>query len=120
MNPDASIASVLNPGGIPTAWLVLGFFGQVMFSFRFLLQWIASERRRISVIPGLFWWFSIAGGTCLLVYAVLRRDTVMRLKKVIGCLCILVSARFIRAPTTQSITAIINNQGAQTQFVEEP
>lgn len=77
MNPDASIASVLNPGGIPTAWLVLGFFGQVMFSFRFLLQWVASERRRISVIPGLFWWFSIAGGVCLLVYAVLRRDTVI-------------------------------------------
>ena len=77
MNPDASISSVFNPGGIPTAWLVLGFCGQVMFSFRFLLQWIASERKRVSVIPGLFWWFSIAGGICLLVYAVLRRDTVI-------------------------------------------
>ena len=53
MNPDASIASVLNPGGIPTAWLVLGFFGQVMFSFRFLLQWIASERRRSGVDDGV-------------------------------------------------------------------
>lgn len=77
MNPDASISSVFNPGGIPTAWLVLGFFGQAMFSSRFLLQWIASERRRISVVPGLFWWFSIGGGLCLLVYAVLRRDTVI-------------------------------------------
>jgi len=77
MNPDASVSSVLNPGAIPTHWLVLGFFGQIMFSFRFLLQWIASERRRVSVVPGLFWWFSIAGGLCLLVYAVLRRDTVI-------------------------------------------
>ena len=77
MNPDASFTSVFNPGGIPTLWLVLGFCGQIMFSFRFLLQWIASERRRISVVPGLFWWFSIAGGLCLLVYAFLRRDTVI-------------------------------------------
>jgi len=77
MNPDPSLSSVFNPGGIPTAWLVLGFFGQAMFSSRFLLQWIASERKRISVVPGLFWWFSIAGGICLLVYAVLRRDTVI-------------------------------------------
>jgi len=77
MSPDASISTLFNPGGIPAHWLVLGFFGQVMFSFRFLLQWIASERRRISVVPGLFWWFSIAGGVCLLVYAFLRRDTVI-------------------------------------------
>ena len=77
MSPDAMIPSVFNPGGIPTHWLVLGFVGQIMFSFRFLLQWIASERRRASVVPGLFWWFSIAGGVCLLVYAVLRRDTVI-------------------------------------------
>ena len=77
MSPDALIPSVFNPGGIPTHWLVLGFLGQVMFSFRFLLQWVASERRRVSVVPGLFWWFSIAGGLCLLAYAVLRRDTVI-------------------------------------------
>jgi len=77
MNPDPSISSVLNPGGIPTLWLVLGFGGQVMFSCRFLLQWIVSERRHRSVVPGLFWWFSIGGGMCLLVYAILRRDTVI-------------------------------------------
>src|SRR3989442_15989350 len=43
-------------------WLVVGFVGQAFFSLRFLVQWIASERRRESVIPISFWFFSIGGG----------------------------------------------------------
>ena len=62
---------------IPRAWLILGLTGQALFSGRFLIQWIASERRRASVVPGVFWWFSIAGGLSLLTYAVLRRDVVI-------------------------------------------
>lgn len=62
---------------IPIPWLVLGFSGQAMFSCRFLIQWIASERKKASVVPTLFWWFSIAGGVCLLFYAILRRDIVI-------------------------------------------
>jgi lipid-A-disaccharide synthase-like uncharacterized protein len=77
MTPDASTSSVLNPGGIPATFLVLGFLGQAMFSCRFLIQWFASERKRASVVPGLFWWFSIAGGLFLLTYAILRRDIVI-------------------------------------------
>jgi len=77
MTPDASISSVLNPGGIPSTFLVLGFLGQAMFSCRFLIQWIASERKGASVVPRLFWWLSIAGGLFLLTYAVLRRDIVI-------------------------------------------
>ena len=49
-------------------WLVLGFgfAGQALFSARFLIQWIASERERKSVVPVLFWYFSLAGGVVLL------------------------------------------------------
>ena len=61
---------------IPTFWLVVGFVGQAIFSGRFLLQWIVSERRKRSVVPGTFWWLSLAGGTTLLVYAIHRRDPV--------------------------------------------
>jgi lipid-A-disaccharide synthase-like uncharacterized protein len=50
-------------------WLGIGLFGQAMFSARFLVQWIVSERRRESVIPLPFWYFSIAGGAILFVYA---------------------------------------------------
>ena len=62
---------------IPTGWIVLGFVGQFFFSGRFLVQWVASERRKQSVVPTLFWWLSIGGGGCLLGYAILRRDPVI-------------------------------------------
>jgi lipid-A-disaccharide synthase-like uncharacterized protein len=47
-----------------------------MFSLRFLLQWIVSERARRSVVPEIFWYFSVAGGMILLAYAIWRRDPV--------------------------------------------
>jgi lipid-A-disaccharide synthase-like uncharacterized protein len=57
-------------------WAVLGFLAQALFSARFLIQWIVSERARRSVIPVAFWWFSIAGGALLFVYSLHRRDPV--------------------------------------------
>ncbi|OGK85035.1 MAG: lipid A biosynthesis protein [Candidatus Rokubacteria bacterium GWC2_70_16] len=59
-----------------TFWLAVGFLGQAFFSMRFLVQWIASERKKESVIPVSFWFFSIGGGLTLLVYAVYRLDPV--------------------------------------------
>jgi lipid-A-disaccharide synthase-like uncharacterized protein len=57
-------------------WAVLGFIAQALFSARFLVQWIASERARRSIIPMAFWWFSIAGGTLLFIYSLYRKDPV--------------------------------------------
>lgn len=57
-------------------WLVVGFMGQALFSARFLVQWLASERRKKSVVPLAFWYFSVAGGTTLLAYAIHRQDPV--------------------------------------------
>ena len=57
-------------------WVVLGFAAQGLFTMRFLVQWLASERAGRSVIPVAFWWFSIAGGLLLLVYALYRKDPV--------------------------------------------
>ena len=58
------------------AWLAVGFLGQILFTLRFLTQWIQTERRRESVIPPAFWYFSIAGGVTLLAYAIYRSDPV--------------------------------------------
>jgi lipid-A-disaccharide synthase-like uncharacterized protein len=57
-------------------WLIIGFLGQALFSMRFLVQWWASERKRRSVIPLAFWFFSVAGGITLLGYAIYRQDPV--------------------------------------------
>ncbi len=59
-----------------TIWLAVGFVGQALFSTRFIIQWIASERRKRSYIPTAFWLFSIAGGVTLLAYAIWREDPV--------------------------------------------
>jgi lipid-A-disaccharide synthase-like uncharacterized protein len=57
-------------------WVAIGFVGQAIFSARFTVQWIASERARRSVMPLAFWFLSLAGGLTLLAYAIYRRDPV--------------------------------------------
>ena len=57
-------------------WVLLGYVAQILFTMRFLVQWIASERAGRSIIPVGFWYFSIAGGLLLLVYALYRKDPV--------------------------------------------
>jgi lipid-A-disaccharide synthase-like uncharacterized protein len=66
------------------AWVVLGFVAQAFFTMRFVVQWIASERARKSVIPVAFWFFSIGGGALLLVYALYRRDPVFIAGQALG------------------------------------
>lgn len=67
-----------------TFWLVLGLTGQVAFTGRFVVQWIASEREGRSVVPVLFWVLSIAGSSLLLAYAIYRRDPVFVLGQSMG------------------------------------
>ena len=72
--------------GLEMAWLFFGFIAQSMYFVRFLLQWIASERVRRSVIPETFWYFSFAGGLMLLIYAFHRADPVIMLGQFFGLL----------------------------------
>ena len=67
-------------------WLGLGFFAQLMFSARFLVQWLASERAGKSIVPLLFWYLSIAGSVLLLAYSIHRRDPVFILGQSMGIL----------------------------------
>ncbi|MDN2583709.1 lipid-A-disaccharide synthase N-terminal domain-containing protein [Aquibium sp. ELW1220] len=57
-------------------WIVLGFVAQAMFTMRFVVQWLASEREKRSVVPIAFWFFSLGGGALLLIYAIQRQDPV--------------------------------------------
>jgi len=67
-----------------TIWLGVGLIGQALFFMRFLVQWIASERNRRSVVPRAFWYFSILGGMTLLAYAVHQRDVVFIIGQATG------------------------------------
>ena len=63
---------------------MLGMLGQVMFFSRFLVQWIASEKKGKSTIPVSFWHLSIGGGLLLLIYALWRKDPVITLGQLVG------------------------------------
>ncbi|MEM7178194.1 MAG: lipid-A-disaccharide synthase N-terminal domain-containing protein [Pseudomonadota bacterium] len=65
-------------------WIMVGLGGQVLFMMRFMLQWLASEKARRSVIPISFWWFSIGGAAILLAYAIHRADPVFILGQSLG------------------------------------
>lgn len=77
-------------------WLAVGFTGQALFSMRFIIQWIYSERERKSVVPVAFWYFSIAGGLTLLTYAIYRQDPVFILGQSLGVLIYARNLYFIR------------------------
>lgn len=66
------------------AWVGVGLGGQLLFTARFLVQWIASEKARRSVVPTAFWWFSIGGAAVLLAYAIYRADPVFILGQSMG------------------------------------
>jgi lipid-A-disaccharide synthase-like uncharacterized protein len=77
-------------------WLGVGLLGQALFSARFLVQWIASERRKQSVVPVHFWYLSLAGGVTLLAYAVHRLDPVFIIGQLAGLVVYLRNLYLIR------------------------
>lgn len=76
-------------------WVALGFLAQILFTMRFVVQWIVSERAGRSVIPMAFWWFSISGGLLLLVYALYRRDPVFIAGQAFGVFVYLRNVYFV-------------------------
>ena len=67
-------------------WIILGFIGQAVFFMRFLVQWIASEKKGESFIPVYFWYLSLTGGIILFIYAIHIGDPVFTLGQSCGLL----------------------------------
>ena len=70
----AFIFNISSPIGM--IWVGIGLLGQLLFTGRMLVQWLASETRRQSVVPAAFWWMSLGGALMLLAYFLWRRDVV--------------------------------------------
>ncbi len=77
-------------------WLGVGFLGQAFFSCRFRVQWLVSERRKRSIIPHAFWYFSLLGGATLLSYAIYKEDPVFIVGQGAGLLIYARNLYFIR------------------------
>jgi lipid-A-disaccharide synthase-like uncharacterized protein len=82
-------------------WVILGFIAQAFFTMRFVVQWIASERARDSVVPVAFWFFSVGGGILLLIYALYRKDPVFIAGQAFGLFVYLRNLYFILAKKKQ-------------------
>ncbi len=81
---------------VKLSWLVLlGYVGQALFTMRFVVQWIATERAKKSVIPITFWFFSIGGGLLLFGYALSIRDPVFILGQGFGVFVYLRNLNFV-------------------------
>lgn len=86
-----------------SAWVVLGFTAQFLFMMRFVVQWIASERAKRSVVPIAFWFFSLGGGTLLFIYALHIQDPVFIAGQGLGLFIYMRNLWFIGAERRQSM-----------------
>lgn len=76
-------------------WLSIGLIGQGLFSARFFVQWLTSEREKKSVFPIAFWYFSIGGGVTLLAYAIHKEDPVFIIGQASGLFIYLRNLYFV-------------------------
>ena len=88
-------------------WLIIGFLGQALFSARFVIQWLATEKNKKSIIPTAFWYFSIAGSLTLLSYALYRKDPVFVFGQAFGVIIYLRNLYFIHPKFLKKLVIII-------------
>jgi lipid-A-disaccharide synthase-like uncharacterized protein len=88
-------------------WLAFGLVAQLLFTARFLVQWISSERAGQSVVPMAFWFFSMGGGLMTLIYGVAKREPVIILGQAMATVI------YVR-----NIMLIIKNRGKQTRALD--
>ena len=76
-------------------WDIFGLFGQALFMGRFIVQWVASEKVKQSIVPQTFWYFSLGGGAILFIYALHEQNLVFSLGQGLGLIIYLRNLYFI-------------------------
>lgn len=101
MTPDnlpSFITFLLNP------WIIIGFFGQFLFFMRFIVQWLASEKKGRVVVPKMFWYLSIGGTLVILAYSIHIKDVVFTVAQVLSLFIYARNLMFERKLALQSVT----------------
>lgn len=103
-------------------WVKIGFLGQAAFTARFLVQWVASEKKRDSVVPVAFWWLSIVGGLILLAYAIHRRDPVIIVGQATGLFVYTRNLMLVERSKRRAAKRVKKDQGetAETASTSRP
>jgi lipid-A-disaccharide synthase-like uncharacterized protein len=95
-------------------WVGLGLLGQVLFTGRMIVQWLASEKRKKSVVPPIFWWMSLAGSSMLMVYFLWRRDPIGLLGQSFGWFIYVRNLWLIYRPDTPQADAGMSSHATET------
>ncbi|MCF0172539.1 MAG: lipid-A-disaccharide synthase N-terminal domain-containing protein [Bacteroidales bacterium] len=69
---------------IPMWLVVYGSLGQVIFTLRFVYQFIYSHKKGESVLPKGFWIISLVGTVAICSYGIIRHDWVLCLGQSVG------------------------------------
>lgn len=83
-NGKFDLYNLLNNQAIPQWLLILGVIAQIIFTLRFVYQWLYSEREKISQLPIGFWRLSVLGAALIIIYAIYREDPVLLLGHGVG------------------------------------
>ncbi|SHI46486.1 Lipid A Biosynthesis N-terminal domain-containing protein [Arenibacter nanhaiticus] len=83
-NNAYDIEAIFNNDAIPIWLLALGSIAQIIFTLRFVYQWLYSEKKKISSLPFGFWLLSLIGASLILTYAIFRKDPVLFLGHSLG------------------------------------
>lgn len=99
----APLERALNVNGwVGIAWVTFGLLGQVIFMGRMVVQWLASEKEKRSIVPPTFWFLSLVGSVMLLTYFVWRWDVVGILGQSLGSAIYVRNIMLIRRHARQS------------------
>ena len=93
--------------------------GQLLFTARFVVQWLKSEKEKKSVIPKAFWYFSISGGIVLLVYAIHKMDPVFIIGQASGLFIYLRNLQLIRGEQRQLRLSIQDAEATQRRVATQ-
>ena len=83
-NNVIDVDKLLKNEAIPPWLLSLGIVSQVLFTFRFVYQWLYSEKHKESTLPMGFWLLSNLGSLLILIYAIIRKDPVLFVGHLMG------------------------------------
>lgn len=99
---------------VEIVWIAIGFLGQGLFFGRWVIQWIASERKAESQVPVAFWYMSLVGGLITLAYAIYRLDPVFIAGQSVGAVVYIRNLMLIyrqgARPATETVPPTANSR----------
>lgn len=85
-NNQFDVERIFRNENIPMWLIILGSIAQIIFTLRFIYQWIYSEKKKESILPMGFWILSVTGSVLIITYAILRKDPVLFTGHIFGSL----------------------------------